>query len=245
LIGHTDNVNAVAFRPDGLALVSGGAGATRNLLLWNTDTLAYKELPGHSNSVNAVLFSNDSKKIVSASDGNNNNLCVWNDAGKLLYNLNGHIASVNCIAFNHQKQNQLMLASGAENVCVWDLESGKKMYILDHNQKTVNAVLFSFDDTKIVSGGGGRFGENSFEIWDLSESLTTRTLEQLSSEQIALLYKLYMASRINVPMYLEQNSELSDLFATLPQEIKELACELFKVQGAVCAESQAKKRKKE
>ncbi len=67
MAGHTANVYATAFSPDGRLLASGGDDAV--VKLWETATVReVATLNGHSLGVNVVAFSSDGKLLVSGSD---------------------------------------------------------------------------------------------------------------------------------------------------------------------------------
>ncbi len=76
LEGHTGEVRAIAFSPDGQQILSGSYD--RTLRLWDTDSgqLIHK-LEGHTSSVLAIAFSPDGKQILSG--GWDKTLRLWHN----------------------------------------------------------------------------------------------------------------------------------------------------------------------
>ncbi len=74
LAGHTDDVNAVAFSPDGAILASGAGGwddpGEATIKLWRvSDGELLDTLPGHDNGVKCLTFTPDGSYLVSGGDG--------------------------------------------------------------------------------------------------------------------------------------------------------------------------------
>ena len=66
LEGHTDDINSVAFSPDGQTLASGSGDDT--IRLWNTNTGELIEtFEGHTARVTSVAFSPDGQTLASGS----------------------------------------------------------------------------------------------------------------------------------------------------------------------------------
>jgi hypothetical protein len=80
---HSDAVEALAFAPDGLTLVTGGSDAM--IKLWDVNTGEERQaLPGHTGRVTAVAFSPDGKTLASAGDDRTVKLwgVVWEKPGR-------------------------------------------------------------------------------------------------------------------------------------------------------------------
>ncbi|MEH1792998.1 nSTAND1 domain-containing NTPase, partial [Nostoc sp.] len=98
LRGHEQEVNCVAFSPDGKFIVSGSSDST--VCLWNIiGNPTAQFLLGHEQEVNCVAFSPDGKFIVSGSiDGI---LCLWDLQGNLITQpWQGHEEGIISVAFS-------------------------------------------------------------------------------------------------------------------------------------------------
>jgi len=75
LTGHSEQVNAVAFSPDGASLTSGSDDTT--IILWDLTT-GHKivTLTGHTSNVHCLAFSPDGRTL--ASGGNDGTVRLWN-----------------------------------------------------------------------------------------------------------------------------------------------------------------------
>jgi WD40 repeat protein len=98
LAGHTDQVTAVAFSPDGTRVLTGSGDNTARL--WDAATgRAVATLAGHTYAVTAVAFSPDGTRILTGSDDGAARL--WDAAtGKTMATLAGHTNPVVAVAFS-------------------------------------------------------------------------------------------------------------------------------------------------
>lgn len=116
LLGHTDDVYALDFSPDGSRLVTGGADHT--LRVW---CMVRREpmttLTGHSDAVYAARFSRDGSRIVSG--GNDRVLRIWDtERFEEITQLHGHTAYVYSLAFSPDGQT-LASGGGDSTVRLW------------------------------------------------------------------------------------------------------------------------------
>jgi WD40 repeat protein len=166
LAGHKGAVQALAFAPDGKALVSGGAdGAVK---LWHVSAKG-KAKEGTTvgqwkGAVHALAWAPDGKTL--AAGGSDDHLVqLWDvskvgDGGKVVEGkaLKGHGGPVRALAFSPDSK---VLASGASerpdgfaagSVRLWDVAAGKKLSALEGVPTGVFGLAFADGKTLAVAG---------------------------------------------------------------------------------------------
>lgn len=158
LIGHSGDVNAVAFSPDKSILASGGKD--NFVILWDTKT--WKELKrfsSHEENVTAVAFSPDGKML--ASGDKNKRVLVWDVAtGRNTTTLKVG-GEVNVVAFSPDGRT-IATVGESSVVLLWDAASGKEVKELKGHSGDVRTIAFSHDGKFIASGGE----DDNVIIWD-------------------------------------------------------------------------------
>ncbi len=157
LHGHTGEINALAFAPDGLTLATGGDDAT--VRVWDIATektgLVFRE---HKSPVRNVAFSPDGRLIASAG---NQAIMVWDPVtgqsvftftGGNLLSIMGAKGSVNCLAFSPDGG---LLAAGYDTgfVVIWNVRTGNQETGFWGHWGPVMAVCFSPDGRTLATGG--------------------------------------------------------------------------------------------
>jgi eukaryotic-like serine/threonine-protein kinase len=117
MIGHEDNVTALAVSPDGRWIASGSNDHTVRLWSATTGELA-GTLTGYGTSVDAVAFSPDSTRVVSA--GGDHTLWLWDVITHLpILVLQGHQGAVTSVTFTPDGT-RIVSGSTDGTVRVWD-----------------------------------------------------------------------------------------------------------------------------
>lgn len=169
--GHTDDVRAVAFSPDGKTIASGSFDNT--VILWNPQgRMLHPPLKGHEDGVMRVAFSPDGKLLASAStDGT---VRLWDvESGRPVARLD-HPEEVYSVAID--RRGKILAASGkGGRIRLWNIESIDKRRVettLVHNEDMVGlpagsvfTIAFSPDSRTLATGGlDGRI-----VLWDLGK----------------------------------------------------------------------------
>jgi WD40 repeat protein len=149
LRGHRDQVNAVAFAPDGRALASGSEDHTA--VLWAVATSRREAMTlEHEAPVYAVAFSPDGRTL--ASGGLDAIVRLWDTTtGKQRAMLKGHTEGVRALAF---APDGATLASGGSdgNIKLWHPATGRARSTLRGHTGIVSALAFAPDCRTLASG---------------------------------------------------------------------------------------------
>ncbi len=161
--GHTGDVTAVAFSPDGTTLASGDRDNT--ILLWDIGTRQHRiALTGHRGRITALTFSRDGATLVSGST--DDTIRLWDTAtGKHLDTLEGHESDVIALTFS---SDGATLASGDAGsiVRLWVGNTGQHLdtRLLSNEVlgNPVRAVTFAPDGVTLASGEGSSYWRSHY-----------------------------------------------------------------------------------
>ena len=147
LRGHTNDIFALAFSPDGRRLVS--ASRDKTARIWNVKTGASERiLRGHDLPVEWVAYSDDGKHVATA--GDDGTVRVWPVGGGTTIVLEGHRGRVNTVEFG--PRGDLVVSAGNDGtVRVWDARGGRQLVVLRTTEGRAVGADFSPDGRRIVS----------------------------------------------------------------------------------------------
>jgi WD40 repeat protein len=148
--GHAGRVLAVAFRPGGLFVATGGGDGT--IRVWDVGTGEQRiQLEGHTGPVRSVAYSPDGRVIASA--GDDWTVGVWDaDTGDQRAQLTGHTGPVGSVVYN-RRGDWIASASADRTVRIWDADTGEQLRHLTPRPGALNAVAFSPDGELIACAG--------------------------------------------------------------------------------------------
>ncbi|KAK5737767.1 hypothetical protein LTR17_006415 [Elasticomyces elasticus] len=161
LSGHSAEVFAARFSPDGASIASGSFD--RNILLWRTtgDCANYGILTGHKSAVLDLHWSRDSQVIYSASA--DMTIASWALAtAQRIRKHVGHEEVVNCIDVSKRGEEFIVSGSDDGSIGTWD---PRQKAALDHIQTDypITAICLAEAGNEVYSGGI----DNNIKVWDL------------------------------------------------------------------------------
>jgi WD40 repeat protein len=158
--GHSNEIQSIAFSPDGKILASGSADKT--IKIWDVKKgKEIRTLTGHSAGVESVAFDPDGKILASGSHDKTTKVWDWR-TGEELCTLRGHGDSVQAVAFSPDGQT-LATCSRDSTIGIWDVSTGREIRTLTGHSDVVFSVAFNLDGKTLASGSG----DKTIKLWDV------------------------------------------------------------------------------
>jgi WD40 repeat protein len=180
-IPHNHHVNAVAFSPDGIRVLSGSAD--RTLKLWDTATgQLLRTFEGHLEPISSVAFSPDGARVLSGSW--DKTLKLWDAAtGQLLHTFEGHSQKVTSVAFS--PDGDLLVSGSNDNtVKLWNVATGNVLRTFEGHSMQVKSVAFSSKGDRVLSGSE----DKTVKLWDPATGQLLHTFEAQSASINAVAF---------------------------------------------------------
>ncbi len=161
-------VNSVAFLPDGLRAVSGGAGDAR-LRLWDVEAgRVLRTFERHKGIICAVAVSPDGRRALSG--GGEKVVRLWDVAEeKAVQVFEGHTALVEGVAFVPDGRRVLSGGGADRTARLWDAETGEEL-VRYEGHAAVFGVAVSPDGRRVLAAGG----DGMVRLWDLESGRELR-----------------------------------------------------------------------
>ncbi|MBE9114198.1 WD40 repeat domain-containing protein, partial [Nodosilinea sp. LEGE 07298] len=163
LLSHTDNVNGVAFSPDGQRLASVSADTT--LKIWQADGQLLHTVDASDTELYAVAYDPKNEQIAVAGGGGH--VSLWTVEGEPLHSLNGHQVAVWSVTYSAEGD-FLLTASQDGTVNRWSREGQLLTTVTAHNAP-IYGVAISADGQRWATAST----DGTAKVWDAQGQLLT------------------------------------------------------------------------
>jgi WD40 repeat protein len=172
LEGHTGELRAVSYSPNGEIIAS--ASSDKTVKLWRRDGALIKTLTAHDSTVSSISFSPDSETIASSS--RDKTVKLWKSDGTLIKSL---VATEGIRTVKFSPDGKLIAAgSGNGKVILWR-NDGTFLKTWQGHKNAVYGVTFSPDSQIIASVGG----DDKVNLWNSNGTLF-KSFNSQGSQQI-------------------------------------------------------------
>ncbi len=155
LIGHTEFISAIAWRPDGTMIVTGSSDTTA--IIWDVETgKQLGQLTGHTGPITSVAWCRNDRIVTSSFD--ERIARIWGPPGQVIHQLH-HPMSVRAVAC--LPDGRIVTGGGDGIVRIWDTNGQEEMRLIGHTEP-VNDIAVNDDGSLILTGSL----DNTARVWD-------------------------------------------------------------------------------
>ena len=168
-----DEVNCVAFSPDGLKIIAGYSDGSARIIDVATEKVDL-EVKGHWKAVNVVAFDPKGRYFMTAGD---NTIKIWTPDGEQIYNLKDHTTTI--VSVDIDSSGEFMVSGAISKIFKqWNVLKGEVIRNYDGHTDVAMAVCFSRDGKRIASGSG----DHTIKIWDAESGAELMSLPGHASD---------------------------------------------------------------
>ncbi len=174
IFGHLDEVNEVAYSPDGSRIVTGSADTT--LIVWDiTNGTQVSVIEGHENPITSVSFSPDGTQLLTSS--NKSELFIWDVATGVrvfdIEDVRGRVMDAIWLPDGMQ----VASVSSNRRVIIWSALTGKELTRLEGHTDNILSLAIAPNGINLYSTSE----DNTIIEWDLKAGSATRRFRGHSS----------------------------------------------------------------
>jgi len=176
LAGHTDEVRAVSYSPDGARILT--ASYDRTARIWDAESGApLVTLIGHSSAINDAAWSPDGRYVATAS-GNpldirsaDDSLRIWDAATGEQLRVIKTEAGLTSVAWSPDGA-RLAAGSADQTARIWEAQTGAPLILLRGHTSSVQTVAWSPDGARLATASL----DNTTRLWDAKTGAQLRVL---------------------------------------------------------------------
>jgi WD40 repeat protein len=172
LEGHTGELRAVSYSPNGEIVAS--ASSDKTIKLWRRDGTLIKTLTEHDSTVSSISFSPDGETIASSS--RDKTVKLWKYDGTLIKSL---VATEGMRTVKFSPDGKLIAAGSGEGKVILWRSDGTFLKTWQGHKNAVYGVAFSPDSQSIASVGG----DDKVNLWNSNGTLL-KSFKSQGSQQI-------------------------------------------------------------
>nr|CAD7606408.1 unnamed protein product [Timema genevievae] len=184
--GHFNNMNALAYSPDGQYVVTGGEDG--KVKIWNTSSgFCFVTFDKHTSGVSAVQFSRNGKFVVSASlDGT---VRAYDMTRYRNFRTFTSLRPVQFACLALDTSGEFVAAGGQDvfEIYLWSIKIGRLVEVLSGHEGPVVSVAFnpSITSTSLASASW----DQTLRLWNAVESGGTHETLRLPADGLCVTYK--------------------------------------------------------